>query len=58
MVNSQVADPPTPYRAESAEQDNEALIAELKVKMQKAAIEMKFEDAAIFRDQIIALEAK
>ena len=58
VVNSRVADPPTPYRTESEEQDNEALIAELKVKMQKAAIEMKFEDAAIFRDQIIALEAK
>ena len=56
--NLQVAEPPTPYKTESEEQDNETLIAELKVKMQKAAIEMKFEDAAIFRDQIIALEAK
>ncbi|MBB13907.1 excinuclease ABC subunit B [Candidatus Poribacteria bacterium] len=54
----QVAEPPTSYKTEPEEQDNETLIAELKVKMQKAAIEMKFEDAAIFRDQIIALEAK
>ena len=58
VENLQVAEPPTPYKTESEEQDNETLIAELKVKMQKAAIEMKFEDAAIFRDQIIALEAK
>ena len=56
--NLQVAEPPTSYKTEPEEQDNETLIAELKVKMQKAAIEMKFEDAAIFRDQIIALEAK
>ena len=58
VENLQVAEPPTPYKTESEEQDNETLIAELKVKMQKAAIEMKFEDAAIFRDQIIALETK
>ena len=58
VENLQVAEPPTPYKTESEEQDNETLIAELKVKMQKAAIEVKFEDAAIFRDQIIALEAK
>ena len=58
VTNLQVSEPPTSYRTEPEEQDNETLIAELKVKMQKAAIEMKFEDAAIFRDQIIALEAK
>ena len=57
-VNFQVAESPKLHKTEYEDQDNETLIAELKVKMQKAAIEMKFEEAAIFRDQIVELEAK
>ena len=57
-INLQVAESPKLHKTEYEDQDNETLIAELKVKMQKAAIEMKFEEAAIFRDQIVALEAE
>ena len=57
-VNFQVAESPKLHKTEYEDQDNETLIAELKVKMQKAAIEMKFEEAAIFRDQIVELEAE
>ncbi|MCS5612592.1 MAG: excinuclease ABC subunit UvrB [Candidatus Poribacteria bacterium] len=57
-VNFQVAESPKLHKAEYEDQDNETLIAELKVKMQKAAIEMKFEEAASFRDQIVELEAE
>ena len=58
VVNFQVAESPKLHKAEYEDQDNETLIAELKVKMQKAAIEMKFEEAAIFRDQIVELETE
>ena len=57
-VNFQVAESPKLHKTEYEDQDNETLIAELKVKMQKAAIEMKFEEAASFRDQIVELEAE
>ena len=57
-INLQVAESPKLHKTEYEDQDNETLIAELKVKMQKAAIEMKFEEAAIFRDQIVELEAE
>ena len=52
-INLQVAESPKLHKTEYEDQDNETLIAELKVKMQKAAIEMKFEEAAIFRDQVV-----
>ena len=58
MVEFQVAELPAVYEAEDDNRDTETLIAELKVKMQKAAIEMKFEEAAIFRDQIAELEVE
>ncbi len=58
VANFQVAESPKLHKTEYEDQDNETLIAELKVKMQKAAIEMKFEEAAIFRDQIVELEAE
>ena len=57
-VNFQVAESPKLHKTEYEDRDNETLIAELKVKMQKAAIEMKFEEAASFRDQIVELEAE
>ena len=58
VVNFRVAESPKLHKTEYEDQDNETLIAELKVKMQKAAIEMKFEEAAIFRDQIVELETE
>ncbi|HIA69143.1 TPA: excinuclease ABC subunit UvrB [Candidatus Poribacteria bacterium] len=57
MMKLQVSESPILYEIEDEDQDTETLIAELKVKMQKAAIKMKFEEAAIFRDQIAELEA-
>ena len=57
MMKLQVSESPILYEIEDEDQDTETLIAELKVKMQKAAIKMKFEAAAIFRDQIAELEA-